>query len=226
MIDADYDMMNSYSISKAEKINNYYRQKLKGLLNKKHTTTDTQTGELKETFTNKERNAFIKEKEQNVKDGCYDKSQEEIKHKIVLNDLYEYYYDYIKQKYNKSKDIIKSKSDDYECECGAVVKKINKLRHENTDKHKSFIRGTITEKIEKFDCLCGSTQILYIQRKTHEKSAKHQNYINGVIPEKKEPNNHYDCECGLTNILRTNRWKHENSKSHINKLNLLCIQID
>jgi len=220
MIDKDFINIERHTKSKIETIMLKYKLKMKGLLN--HRTSYKENDNIIQTFTEQERISIIKERNDIIK-STYHNNIEITREMNIdeLNELYNFYFEYIKNYYDKSNDILKNKDENYKCDCGSIVLYKNKERHENTDKHK----GIDNLNPFKYDCECGSNQIIFSQRKTHEKSLKHIHFINGTekpkpIREQKETVKDYNCECGLK-VLKSNNWKHNNSKSH-----LLCITIN
>ena len=57
------------------------------------------------------------------------------------------------------------------CVCGAVIQRVEKARHERTQRHQNFIKNPVTV-LSKITCICGSV-FRKSSKSRHEKSQKH-----------------------------------------------------
>lgn len=69
------------------------------------------------------------------------------------------------------------------CVCGVTHSYGHTWMHQNTQKHKDFVNGTITieppKRTDRIKCECGAIYT-HSNKSSHIKSAKHQNYINNL----------------------------------------------
>jgi hypothetical protein len=224
LIDYDYKNINSYSITRLKTLIKKYKKLNFGLSKHIYNYKD-KDGNIIFVFTNEEYDAIIKERNNRYIDEYGDVNDETGIKKMMLNDIYDEYYQYIQDKFNDAKYRLEQKEKDNKnnCECGVEVIQKHMNRHLLSKQHFDFTNGIkYVEKPKIYNCDCGSNDILFIQKKRHETSKKHIDWKNGIEPIEKSK--YYECVICQVQQLKSNKWKHEQTKYHKDKI-ILCVEL-